>query len=168
MRKILFFLLLLSGLIYSNEGKTDFVHHIGFWAGSTTGIGISYRYKPADWSIQFEFLPYYYKDTVFLSAGTSFQKYLVETEWSALLLYLGLSGIYNIYDYEYSESENNWKKERRVIGSVNLGFGPGFELKLLDRFIVSLCIGYGIFYQFQPQNEVMINFTGEGGIYYRF
>lgn len=166
MKKFLFFTLMLTGFLYSES--TNFVHHIGFWAGGTTSVGLSYRYKPSDWSIQFAFLPYYVKEDVFFSIGGSFQKYLVETDWTALLLYVGVSGLYNIYNSGYYDSDDNWKTERRVFGSVNIGFGPGFELKILDRFVVALNVGYGFFYQYQPSSEIIINFTAEGGIYYRF
>lgn len=166
MKKFLFLTLILAGFLYSET--TNFVHHIGFWAGGTTGVGLSYRYKPSDWSIQFEFLPYYFKEDLFLSVGGSFQKYLVETDLTALLLYVGVSGLYNIYSSGYYDNNDNWITERKIIGIVNFGFGPGFELRILDRFVVALNLGYGFFYQYQPSSEIIINFTAEGGIYYRF
>ncbi len=144
--------------------KDKFYTLIGFWAGATTEMGLSYRYKPADWSVQFAFLPYYFKDDIFLSFGTSFQKYISETEWTAWFLYIGLSSIYS----SYGEGYEGYYEGRGTTGSVNLGIGPGFEVKVLDRFVLSICLGYALYYQYQPSIEPMVNFTAEGRFYYRF
>ncbi len=168
MKRIFLILTFICSSIYSQE-KTNFVHHLGAWLGASSGMGLSYRFKPTDWSIQFQFLPYYYEGDIFISGGICFQKYLVETENTSLLLYIGLGTIYSRYDIGYYNYESNSYLTDRIMetGIIQLGSGPGFELKI-GRIVLCLNLGYAIYYFYLPKTEWIINFTGEIGGYYRF
>ena len=54
---VLFIPMTLSAATNTTNETENFKHYLGVGAGTTTGVGISYRYCPKDFGIQINFLP---------------------------------------------------------------------------------------------------------------
>lgn len=164
------FLLLIVTFSFAEEesANQNLVNQIGVWAGVSTGQGLSYRYKPSDWSIQFQFLPYYYKEDCYFSLGLNFNKYLVEYRFTALYLYVGGSATYQGFlDYIYDEDYYFIETKRKYQTTLTLGVGPGFELRF-GRFVINLGAGYMGAFVVYPEFDMIVNFTMDLGVYYKF
>jgi len=122
-------------------------HHIGFHVGSTTGIGLSYRYWYKKFGIQATGFPVISKDFgTFFSAGVSLLYILKDNKKVDLFGYIG-NHIINFNDKPL----------------FNLGVGIGLKIDFLEVLDFSLQTGYGI-YNLQDSPSSLL--TGEFGLYY--
>ena len=137
-------------------------HEIGFAAGATTGLGMSYRQKFNKYGFQVTFLPIYNdKNDNRLNVGVTFMYYLFEAEKSKLFLYQG-----NHYFHERSldwDGENFDREVSCTDDGFNNGIGVGIELILFKRVGLNFMGGYAFYDNFSS-----LNMTGETGLYYMF
>ena len=147
-------------------------HSLGFGAGATTGLGLSYRYFPKKYGFQLNVAPYYrdYGKEAFISAGVTILCNLAENKTNALYAYFGnhfyYSSIPNGVDYvrdpltgQYVYSEPESVKTERI----NSGLGFGFEFNTTKKVTLNLMAGYAQYNSFEQ-----LFFTGEIALYYRF
>jgi hypothetical protein len=156
--------------IYAQNGDTVVVkriHEFGIHAGTTTAVGLSYRYWPNKLGLQLTLLPVKTTDETFISAGITG---LYSFYDSRLIRFFGYFGNnltvnnYKNYNYQYNpiigiyESTYTFKHNRKY----NIGFGPGFGFG--TRVRVNIMAGYGFYDIF---GEFNIYPTGEIGLYFR-
>ncbi len=164
---LLFFLVSLS---FSEEYiATNRVHHIGGWVGLSTGQGLSYRYRPSDWAIQFQFFPYYYNEEAYFTLGLNYNKYVSDIfSHISLFFYLGGSGVYQSYISNSYDLEDYVIKYHRVIQTIiTIGVGPGIEFNF-SRIVLNICIGYRFGFQVYPLYSFSTSPTVELGGFYKF
>ncbi len=172
-------------LIGQSYGQDSIVvlkkHFIGLGAGTSTGLGMSYRYKPSKWAIQGNFFPFYkvkkdvnelynneYKNTTtFLSLGLSFYRYIKFDKNIDVFGYLGN----HLLVYQ-EKTTNYFNGQAYVEDNLNnrqytVGVGLGFDFKLGERIVWSLSGGYGAYLKLY-QKITTLQLTGETGLYYRF
>lgn len=133
---------------------------IGFHAGGTTGIGLSYRYWPGKAGLQITALPIKTSEDIFINVGITGLHTFYDSRLLRFFGYLGSSIVINDYDYDpytddYEVTERNTK--------LNVGFGPGFAFGSHVRF--NLMAGYGFY---DLLGEFNIYPTAEVGLYFRF
>lgn len=151
---ILSLLLVSSSFVYGQEEKNAAAsqkNRIGLHAGVTTGIGLSYRYKPGKFALQLTGIPIFTGDgNTVLSGGLSGMYYLREARGADLFTYLGNHVFYNRQDELF----------------YNMGLGIGIDFhpwkEVLD---ISLQGGYGVV---NVNGDPLSVPTIEFGLYYRF
>ena len=153
MKKLLFTLLLslLAINVYSqrvDSTKSSISkHHLGFHIGSTTGLGISYRYWHNRIGAQVTTMPFISKDNGnFYSLGLSFLYVLKDNKKADLIGYIG-------NHFLSIDTKLNY----------NLGLGIGLKVDFFEVLDFSLQAGYGI-YNLQDSPSSLP--TGEIGLYY--
>lgn len=141
-----------SGL--ASNGQVDTISYdrqIGVHAGSTTGVGYSYRQWMGNFGVQATAI-YGKKEGRFGSAGLSVMYSIHQTSYTRFYWYLGNAIYYS------KEAYSNYSEYFYDIGS-----GPGFAFGRDMQF--NLMFGYGIY----NSNEGLSIFpTGEIGLYYCF
>ncbi len=142
-----------------SEAPSKLKHEFGFHAGSTTGIGLSYRYWPAKGGIQLTALPIKTDNSTFINVGLTGLCTFYETNYFHFFGYLGTSVTAN--DYYFEEYEDNYNSND-VNYRLNVGFGPGFGFGSRVRF--NLMAGYGFY---DVTGKFNIYPTGEIGLYFR-
>lgn len=147
--------------------KSDSIKYkysIGAGAGFTTGSGLSFRYIPKKLGFQVNFAPIQTEYSDIYSAGITAINYLLENEKTNLYLYWGNSYYYMKEKYfDYSTPTPIKTDSVHVTEHFNTGVGVGIELILLKRISMNFMAGYAL-----KENFKKFNFTGEGGIYYKF
>lgn len=159
------FTLTSTGQINSNVDKTRMIdtlsHSLGLHAGLTTGIGLSYRFRPNRFGVQATFGPLKTEERTDINAGVSFLYVLFTHKDLNFFLYQGNSFRYSesterVYNPALGINENVQVEE----SFTNHGFGFGTEFIGYDRIGLNLMVGYGAF-----ENFKLINVTGEVGVY---
>ena len=149
---ILSLLIVLSNHVSGQEENTkaqDQKNRIGLHSGLTTGVGLSYRYKPGKFALQATGIPIFTGDggTV-LSGGLSAMYYLREERGADLFTYFGNHIFYN---------------EEAI---YNLGVGIGIDFHPWKNVLdISLQGGYGVI---NVNRDALSVPTLEVGLYYRF
>lgn len=175
MIKILFFALALivpvclSGQDSSNDydNSSDLKFGIGAAAGFSTGYGLSFRYWPANWGIQFTTAPYYTENDSQISLGATVLNTIKNDGRIKLFLYLGNHVLYEKWsDYSYDGSNSDPSKYTTWI----LGAGPGFEFIILEKISFNLMFGVASYTEYSNNYDTdwMLNMTAETGLYYKF
>ena len=149
---ILSILLLSSSIMFGQEEKSTAEkqkNRIGLHAGVTTGIGLSYRYKPGKFALQFTGIPIFTGDgNTILSGGLSAMYYMREESGADLFTYFG--------NHVFYDNETFY----------NIGFGIGIDFhpwkEVLD---ITLQGGYGVV---RVNGDPLSVPTLEVGLYYRF
>jgi hypothetical protein len=155
---ILCFVLIIStkGLVNANDTtKNVLKHYIGINLGSTTAIGLSYKYWPSRYGIQVTFLPLSEKEKIMISAGLTGLYLFKEFEGAYLFTYLSTH-----FTNMYSDGENFYTKKY----NFHIGFGPGIEVRE-DWIGLHFMIGYGLYNV--GRNNMMTRPAVEIGIYFR-
>ena len=135
---------------------------LGLHAGSTTGLGFSYRYWPDEFGFQVTFLPVISSTNSFVSIGVTGMYKVSEKKSVDLFVYAGNHFIYRKDDYyydpgypEYDNSSWTW----------NFGLGVGMDIKIGKVMRLSLMTGLGNY-------DIFVDYTftvaGEIGFYYMF
>ncbi|PHR46985.1 MAG: hypothetical protein COA32_08665 [Fluviicola sp.] len=149
---ILSMLLVVSSFVYSQEEKSaaeSQKNRIGLHAGVTTGLGLSYRYKPGKFALQLTGIPIFTGGgSTVLSGGLSAMYYLREASGADLFTYFGNHVFYNDEMF------------------YNMGLGIGIDFhpwkEVLD---ITLQGGYGVL---RVNDDPISIPTIEVGLYYRF
>ncbi len=152
MKKLNFLILSLiistSGLLAQEEENVRTSHKFGFHAGSTTGIGFSYKFQPKKLGIQVVGAPF------FLNNGNIFYS-------------LGLNGLFRFQEsrkidvFAYFGNNLISVQQERM---YNIGIGGGMDIHLWPKVLdLSLQLGYGIY---DVNNQPLSFIAGEIGIHY--
>lgn len=142
-------------------------HHIGLHAGSTTGLGFSYRYWPSKWGLQVTGVPVFNQGgSSFVSVGASALYLLQDNQTLDLYGYLGNHLILNTNQISVFDSNTNTFTTTSVTQEIyNLGLGLGIRARLLDNLNLNLQAGYGFY---DITGNIFTNLAGEAGLYYQF
>ena len=150
----------------STAGKLT--HEFGFHAGTTTAVGLSYRYWPGKLGVQLTALPIKTSDMTFVSMGLTALYSFYNTNYFRFFGYLANNVTINNYTkdeyvddyYNYANYKIEEKKVEKT--TYNVGFGPGFGFGSKVRF--NIMAGYG-FYDILGEFNMLP--TGEIGLYFR-
>lgn len=157
------------------EPEKQVRHGIGAAAGFVTGYGLSYRFTPSKFGMQFNFAPYHSKDIDRYSLGITFMYKLIDNKSTNLYLYQGNHFYYNSEKQYYLDSAKNSQtsapnsgnsntiEERIKENYFNNGIGVGIEIIIVKKIGFNIMAGYGAYKNFEE-----LNFTGETGLYYKF
>lgn len=162
-------LLLISSTLFAQdeltikENKTR-KNAIGLHAGSTTGLGISYRRWPDQFGFQVTFFPIVSKGQSYVSLGITGMYKVSELKSIDVFIYLGNHFIYREDNYYYDpayyqdyDNSGNW--------TWNLGAGGGLDIKIAKVLRLSIMTGFGNYDIF---GDYTFTFAGEIGFYFMF
>lgn len=169
MKKILFLIpLLLICFVGFSQGSDDYVitnkdsievdespkHAFGFNLGSTTGLGLSYRFFPNKFGFQLTGIPVFLGNGgMFLSTGLSLMYKVKESRRIDLFGYLG-----NHFIYTTGTGSSNY--------SHQIGLGAGINMHVwIDVLDISIQLGYGAY---DVNHSPISMLAGEFGFFYRF
>ncbi len=132
---------------------------LGLHAGSTTGLGISYRYWPDAFGFQLTILPIISSSHSWVSMGITGMYKVSEMQALDVFLYAGNHFLYRNDNYSdpYVEYNSDW--------AWNFGLGAGLDIKMAKVLRLSLMTGFGNYDIF---GDYTFTFAGEIGFYYMF
>lgn len=170
MNKIWITLLLLVFTCVSYGQEDNLKHSLGFSAGVSTGIGLSYRYFPNKFGVQITALPLLSSTDIFSSTGISL---LVSAYRSPKVNVYGYLGNHFLYTKEvYQDSYYNEYDEIADINKFyNIGLGGGVEFMAGKRIGFNFAAGYALklYWGYDPDNEPWKTvFDATGGIFFKF
>jgi len=151
-------------------------HYFGIHAGTTTAYGLSYRYWPKRFGIEFTTLPTFKKINPLdkkminskISTGLSVLFKIKESKVVDLFTYVGGFSLFEKHHESYyiqdTHTTEYLKKEKL---DINIGLGLGARFKFLEVLDFNLQLGYGI-YKINQANNLYSLVTGEVGLYYNF
>ncbi len=158
-------LMIMQGLFAQNDGSFQSKkNEIGVHAGSTTGIGLSYRFWPGKFGFQLTALPIKQDDELWVSGGLTFLYKFYDAKYVRVFGYLGNHYQYDnskVYEYNYHTGTSYLVKDEN--SKYNIGIGPGFEFGSTVRF--NIMLGYGAY---DILGEFNLLPAGEIGLYYNF
>ncbi len=144
-----FFAVLFScNTAFSQDEIVRAVHRVGFQAGTTTGVGFSYKYQPSKFGFQLVSMPIFDGDgNVLASFGLSGLYRFSELRRADLFGYLGNHIFLGRTDWGY-----------------HLGIGAGVDWHVWPGVLdVNFQAGYGIYYLNDRPFSLL---TGEIGLHY--
>ena len=151
MKKIQLLLICLSLICVSHAQSTDvrYSHHaLGFQAGGTTGVGLSYQYWPTRFGLQVTTGPFYSLrgNTYLLSSGITGLFTIVPGKYIDLFGYLG-QHLIAVRSKQNVYIPNSFRVAQEIVYKMryNLGLGLGVRWHMTKRMDVSAQCGYGIF-----------------------
>lgn len=162
------FCLLLIAL-HLNAQKTEQrpgTHSLGLHAGSSTGLGLSYRYWPSKFGVQITGIPIFRQGGGhFISAGLTGLYEIRQGDLVDFYSYFGnhiisIKDKYSVYDYP----SGNLIDVESFKTQYNIGLGIGFRCHITKDVDFELQGGYGIF---DVTEDIFTFPTGEIGLYYR-
>jgi len=166
MKQILFILPILFLTVYTNaqDSTKTTKHFIGLHAGTTTGIGFSYRFWPKKIGIQITTIPTFSPNkNIYFSSGISALLTLKQTKHIDIFSYLGNHLLYEqdrVTQYnDFGELVTFTKKEY----TYNIGIGFGLKVNFLKNLDLSLQAGYGLY---DLNKTINTKLAGEIGLYY--
>ncbi len=133
----------------SDSSNPKYIHKLGLHAGSTSGLGMSYKMLIKNkWMVQFVTLPVASKDYKYINSGLSLKYKVQDLDFWDFYVYG--TGNYNFmqngnYDYvyepDYVEIFKGYEYEHRVNSSTgfSIEYGKG------EFFKVSAQVGYGVY-----------------------
>ncbi|MEX2483124.1 MAG: hypothetical protein WED10_01100 [Brumimicrobium sp.] len=157
---ISFVLLSQEGIKNESSDSSSPAHSLGFHLGSTTGMGLSYRFLPKKLGIQATFLPVFNGNGgMFLSSGLSILYKLKSSRRVDLFGYLG-------NHLTYRESAPGFYGEQNVNRNYHVGLGAGINLHAwIDVLDISFQMGYGVYSVNENPRSLP---AAEIGFYYKF
>jgi hypothetical protein len=156
-------LISLSVSAQNEESSTEYNgHQIGIHAGSTTGIGLSYRYWGKTFGVQTTFLPTANKSSTYINSAITLLVKLKDFEKVRLFGYLGNNYIYEKRPRYQSIGWGNYYPYTSINHTYNLGLGFGLDITLAKRLGLNLMFGYG---GYDLINYPSLTIAGEGGLY---
>ncbi len=123
-------------------------HNVGFVAGYSTGLGLSYKYENGKNGVQFSFLPIISENFTFVSLGCTLMHTFYEAENSGLFVYQGNHLI--VFD----EST-----------MYVAGLGVGMDFTLTKKISFSLMGGYALN---NYERGRLLSMSLESGLFYKF
>jgi len=159
------FIMLNSFAQYSDTTVVQRKHEFGIQAGSTTGVGFSFRYWPNKFGLQFTMLPVKTDQETYFNVGLTGLYSFYSSRNTRFFGYLGNNYVVDNYttsnyDYQSGKTINTGPSNNK---KYNIGFGPGFGFGSRVRF--NLMVGYG-FYDIFGKFEIYP--AGEIGLYFRY
>lgn len=148
----------------SSDNTNPFVNELGFHAGLTTAIGLSYRHWVDRFGFQFTGLPIKSDDYIYLCGGFTGMYSLKNSRKVRIFTYWGNSVYHERYRSQYSPKYGS--NEVDTYTQYNTGVGFGFSLGQVVAFNAQ--VGYGAFNVFGGYDNITLSLTGELGLYYRF
>ncbi|WP_070138236.1 hypothetical protein [Crocinitomix algicola] len=127
-------------------------HHIGLHAGTTTGLGFSYRFWPGKIGFQLTGVPIFDSHSSFVSAGASFLYKFNDNEVVDFFGYVGNHLLHRTYGYNNSTNL-----------TYNASIGIGLKIDFLEVLNFNLQAGYGVY---NMTETVRTRLAGEVGLYY--
>jgi hypothetical protein len=165
---LVFCFISVNSLAQENTSRIDGPHQFGIHAGSTTGLGLAYRYWPNKLGFQITTVPVFHQGgDYFVSSGATILFKFKEYETYNIFLYHGnhllfRSNSYYTYDpypattyVEYNDNEIIW----------NSGVGLGFNMHFNSQFSLDIMLGYGLY---DINNDIFTSIAGEIGMFYTF
>jgi hypothetical protein len=141
--------------------KSD--HQLGLHAGSTTGLGFSYRYWPKKWGVQITGIPIFQQGSSYASVGLSALHTFNENKVVDFYGYFGNHMIINNNSYSYVDGNGNIVEQKNSDIIYNAGLGFGLKFKFLEVLYFNIQTGYSVI-DITDQPFSMI--AGEIGFYY--
>jgi hypothetical protein len=170
MKKILLIICSFFVLQYSfaqeNEKLEIRKNEFGINAGTTTGVGLSYRFWPARIGFQLTALPIKVDKDVWVSGALTFLCKYYEAEYVRCFAYLGNHFIYDNKKYRSYDPlpyQNNNYYEAKSTYQYNIGLGTGFGFGKTVKY--NIMIGYGAY---DITGKFNLLPAGEMGLYYSF
>jgi hypothetical protein len=151
-------------------------HYFGLHAGSTTAYGLSYRYWPSKFGIEFTTLPTFKKympiDESFInskiSTGLSILYTIKKSRVVDLYTYVGGFTLFEKkYEAYYSPLTFQTEYLKKEQLDLNLGIGLAVKFKFIEVLDFNLQLGYGMYKINQPDQFYSL-VSGEVGLYYNF
>ncbi len=137
-------------------------HSIGFNAGASTGLGLSYRYQFNKHSYQLTLLPIKGDRNTFINIGGRYAYNFRQDEKTTFFGYVGHATTFvSRKDYDYIEELEYTRKDISLI----TGVGFGTEINLNKVLAFNFALGLAHYYQSEPYNVVSL--TGEIGLFYK-
>lgn len=171
------FLFLCSTMLFLTFGHAQndsvgYKHSLGLSAGSSTGLGFSYRFWPKKVGFQVTGIPIFSNIDVFSSVALSGLITIKDFSNIRLFGYFGNHLIYNRNGYTLLEPNPNTGvlTETKVTYehySYNTALGVGFRFNFWEVLDFNLQTGYGVSFDFIP-NTYRTIFAAEAGLYYHF
>ncbi|MEY5040791.1 MAG: hypothetical protein RLZZ414_319 [Bacteroidota bacterium] len=134
--------------------KNQKYHALGFNAGFSTGVGLSYRYQHYKHSYQFTIFPLIAKDVFIFNLGARYAFNFKEVNKTRFFGYIGHSAGTILDNYD----DNNLR--------LVTGAGFGIEQDLTKN--LSLNFGGGYAYYYYNFNDNKLTLTAELGLFYKF
>lgn len=157
-------LLVLSFQIKAQDveaGTINNGHHIGLYAGASSGYGLSYRYFKDKIGLQVTTTPIFATNETHFSVGGQFLGSFSRTKYTNFYGYVG-------YHYNYNRYLDEW--DSNATEEVNItsitGLGIGFELTAGNRVGFNWQVGYALYYFDKDDWQTMLD--GAIGVYYKF
>ncbi len=144
------------------ENKTR-KNAIGLHAGSTTGLGISYRRWPDAFGFEVTFFPVVSREHSFVSLGITGMYKVSELRTIDVFLYMGNHFIYRKENYYYDPVY--YQDYDNEYWTWNFGAGGGLDIKIAKVLRLSIMTGFGNYDIF---GDYTFTFAGEIGFYYMF
>ncbi len=134
--------------LHSQEDNLRAVHRLGFQAGTTTGLGLSYKYQPSKFGLQLVGMP------IFDGEGNTLASF-------------GLSGLYRFSELKRADMFayiGNHLFIGRTDTGYHLGLGAGVDWHIWPGVLdLNFQAGYGVYYL---NNSPFSLLTGEIGLHY--
>ena len=173
MKYELIIFLLLCFLIHAKAQESENVvypHQLGLHAGSSTGIGLSYRYWPGKLGIQATFIPLKTDDSwKDLMGIQQFYRNIVpqiQFARNTTFISIGLTGLLTLKPYDHFNLFSYLGNHLLFLDEntyYNTGIGLGFAIDKPVSF--NFMVGYGLY---DILNGINLFPTLELGVYYRF
>lgn len=138
------------------QDSQDYDQYLGFAAGTSTGMGLSYRSWTGTFGYQVTAAPLISNYRQSGSLGIAGLWTLSDLQWTKFFTYGGAAA---------QVGQDDWDPE--WAGQATLGAGIGFEFIWFDHIALDLMAGYGFQTSFPKMNTFGTNFTVETGLFYR-
>ena len=146
-----------------SRSTNPFVNEVGFNAGATTGLGLSYRHWFDRAGIQITAMPYKLENEALISGGLTAMLSLHNARYVRIFGYWGNHLWYRSWRHtDYNTGATKTDTDTRY----NTGVGFGFSLGRVVAFNIS--IGYGAYNVLGGWDALSLLPTGEVGLYWRF
>ncbi len=156
----------IMAISFAQESKSAPVHSVGLHAGSTTGLGFSYRYWPGKFGVQITGIPIFSDGESFGSVGVTPIIKLKEFNSMDIFGYLGNHILYSnsdVFAQDPITGITSTEKDLDII--YNIGVGVGCRFRFTEFINLNVQGGYGFY---DVTGSVSTNIAIEAGFYYSF
>ena len=153
------------GAFFSAQSQvlvTPVQHRLGLHAGTTSGLGLSYKLVLNDaYEIQLTALPFASKDSKMMFSGLNLGYKFYNNKKLDVLVLLSSSYLYDqsvSEGYNYTDYNGNYIVIDDVVSTtskVNSSLGVGFELGTSEMFKFNFQVGYGIYNMFSSDWQTL-------------
>lgn len=177
MKNLVFFIFVMFMFQVSSAQETESPsknHHVGFHVGSTTGVGVSYRYWPKRWGIQVTGTPFFRRGDRYIIGGLSAMYKIVDGNRVDFFGYLGNEIIHQSVKLWVYDSATGGSKQQRFRDNVfNIGLGLGLKFDIGKAINLNIQGGWAVYDAFGEIYDWEYDPTwtyacAEIGVYYNF